>query len=202
MTRLIENSGGKIISRIIKQRVKKPLEGFRFPQNHRFFDIFSTKINQMVTCGIVDHFSDQFNDLTYKKKFANLTIHLQAGFAVWLVSLIFPVTVFIVEWIITFKEFIVFNCVFNAYIEILRRNARNRNRKMRKALRKIKKRNEKKTQKACKASELPESKNDEIDSNQNKNETEVTIETIYDENDEFEELQNPVEVFYDEIMQI
>jgi hypothetical protein len=144
----ISRSNGSIISRIIKESALGTSETIIFPQNHRLFEDFDRKIQEMVTAGLVDYLRNDYKDLMSKKRFAVQNVetamsleHLEAAFALWLVSLIFPVTAFICEWIFkcieTIKDFIVFKCVFVAYIKQLESETRTRDQKMQRILSEI-----------------------------------------------------------------
>jgi hypothetical protein len=147
---LIANSSGKILKRIIKEDILDTPKTLVFPRNHRFFEAFNQKIERIVPSGIiVDHFNDDiYRNLINPKQFKHLYLdqetpmaleHLEAGFVVWLVSLVFPIIAFIGEWIARFMDFIVFRSVFTAYIKSLERNVRNRDRKLQKFLMKMEK---------------------------------------------------------------
>jgi hypothetical protein len=109
----IKSSKGKLLERIMTYNYFGTLKAFNFPRNHRFYEVFDRKIQQIVTAGIIDHFADDFKNLFNKKQFSHLhlevvepmnTEHLKAAFAVWLVSLCFPAAAFIAEWILKFLK--------------------------------------------------------------------------------------------------
>jgi hypothetical protein len=144
----IEQSKGKILDRIIMEKLPwtAPLT-LDFPHNHRFYESFNHKIQQMVTAGIIDHFGDDdYKDILNLKRFKpaqfdvmkplNLS-DFEAGFGYWLFSLIFPIAAFIGEWIFRFRDFIVFRCVVETFIDIQVRNMRAHHRKMQKLLKKL-----------------------------------------------------------------
>lgn len=144
LARLVFESRGKLLPRIIKYNLEKIVKGLAFPRNHRFFEVFNKRVKQMIAGGIVDQLSDEFKDLTGKKKITSnleaaepMTLeHLQAGFVVWLISLIFPIAVFIIEWIIRFAECIVFELVFESYTRSFEINVKNRDKKIIKIVKK------------------------------------------------------------------
>lgn len=141
-------SKNKLMERIMEHKVSGSTKKLVFPRHHRFFDAFNRKIDQLVTAGIVEHLAKSFeHEIIPKSLFkikrenyqAMSLAHLEAGFVVWLVSLLFPTTAFIIEWIMTLKEFIVFKCCYKLYMKIVLKNIRKRDRKMQKILRKLRK---------------------------------------------------------------
>jgi hypothetical protein len=143
----IGRSEGKLLDRIIMEKFAwtTPLS-LNFPQNHRFYESFNHKIQQMVTAGIIDHFGEDYKDILNLKQFKptpldewealNLS-HFEAGFKYWLFSLIFPIVAFIGEWICRFRDFIVFRCVVETFVDIQIRNMRAHHRKMQILLKKL-----------------------------------------------------------------
>jgi hypothetical protein len=139
LAKLISKTKGKILKRIFKQSVMGSRKVFIFPQHHRFYETFDRKIVQLVTAGIINHLASEFKDVINTKRFSRLKSeevepmsleHLEAGFVIWLVSMIFPIVAFAFEWVVTFKSFIVFERIFEEFIKSLENNARNRNKNM------------------------------------------------------------------------
>jgi hypothetical protein len=105
----ILGSGGQILKRIITDATFGSSKLFVMPHNHRFFEIFNEKTEKTIPSGIIHHFSKENKDLFNQKGFAPSKLenfkpmnleHLEAGFVVWIVTLIFPITAFIFEWIV------------------------------------------------------------------------------------------------------
>lgn len=144
---LMAQSGGEILKRIIKENVLGSTKMIVFPRNHHFYESFNKNIERLVTAGIINYFGDDYKDLISVKRFSHLKLskvkpmnlkHLEAGFVVWLMSLIVPVAAFIVEWIIRFKDFIVFRSVFTAFTKLKEENVRNRDRNIQTFMKKLK----------------------------------------------------------------
>lgn len=116
----VQFSKGKLLDRILKQRLAHDASGMLFPRNHKLFDIFNRKIQQLLTGGIINHFTDEWFKYLDAKRYAHLypegpkvltMKHLEAGFVLWLVSISFAIMAFSCEWIIRLKNFCVMKCV-------------------------------------------------------------------------------------------
>lgn len=140
LNQLITDSAGRIGSRIIKEILPGVTKTLTFPRNHRFFEIFDEKIQKMVTAGIINHFAEEdYKNLLNAKNFSKSKLdevkplnleHLEAGFVVWLVTLVFPIVAFIMEWIVTLKNLIVFKYIYLTFIKAVEKNAEKRGRKI------------------------------------------------------------------------
>lgn len=117
-------STGMILSRLLSERFYLGMSGMIFPRNHRFFEMFDKKFQQLVTAGIIDHMNKPYFEYTswnyYKHKYPVgpkvLTMeHLEAGFKVWLVSLSFAFGAFFIEWINTLMTYFVVKSMFKAF---------------------------------------------------------------------------------------
>lgn len=148
----IKESKGKLLPRIIKESSPTTAKFIVFPRNHRFFQSFDKKIQQIVAAGIINHLGNDYKESINPKHYSHLTLeeveplsmeHLKAGFVVWLIALIFPIVAFIFERIFTFGVTIIFDQTFETYIETIGTNVRKRNRKMQKSLRKLEQRKSK-----------------------------------------------------------
>jgi hypothetical protein len=150
LSHYIMNSKGQILQRIIKVTMIGSSKVFVLPHNHRFFEIFNKKTEQMITAGLINHFNRESKHSFNQKGFAPSSLenfkpmtleHLEAGFVVWIVTLMFPIAAFVFEWIVKcivdMKIFIVFRCVFLAYLRNLEDNIRIRDQVMEKSLMKI-----------------------------------------------------------------
>jgi hypothetical protein len=114
------NSSGQILKRIITDTMFGSSKLLVMPHNHRFFEIFYEKTKQIIPYGLIDHFNKDTKDAFNPKRFAQPSIenfkpmtleHLEAGFVVWIITLMVPIAVFIFEWIVNLKPFIVFRCI-------------------------------------------------------------------------------------------
>jgi hypothetical protein len=146
----IKKSKGRLLKRIMKGSVFGKSKLFAFPRNHRFFESFNKVMKQMITAGILDHFGDENRDLVKDKTFASFTHstvdamqpmsleHLKAGFAIWLTALCLPVTAFIIEWALVFIDYVIFKCLYFAFIKKLQQDVKNRNKLLLAELKKMK----------------------------------------------------------------
>jgi hypothetical protein len=124
-------SRGKLLKRVIKEKISDKTKALIFPRNHGLFEGFDEKIEQMLQAGLVDFYGRNFSETINPKRFKHLVIdevqpmslvHLEAGFVVWMASILLPVIAFAFEIIVGIKDFIVFRCVFVAYIRSLKGN--------------------------------------------------------------------------------
>lgn len=94
--------------------------------NTKFIDIFDRKLQQYIEGDLVNYNFRDFQEVSnpkryeeYKESFAVLTLtELKAGFVVCLVPLAFTVCVFIIEWMLTLKNLIVFLFIFKKYFDM------------------------------------------------------------------------------------
>lgn len=102
-------SQGKLLERIVNERLWVDMTGMSFKANDKFYETFNRKFQQMFTAGLIDHFKAYNKEKMNPKLYAHLNAggpqvltmeHLEAGFVVWLVSLSFAVLAFILEWIV------------------------------------------------------------------------------------------------------
>lgn len=116
-TRFIWKTKGKFANRILKDRLLLETCGMQFPRNHRFFTAFDRKLQQLFTAGLVDYninsIISNFRDL---KRYAHLypdepqvlTLeHLEAGFVIWLISVLSAAIVFFLQWLKKFVDFLI-----------------------------------------------------------------------------------------------
>lgn len=100
-----------------------------FPLFHRFIEVFDEKLQQLFTGGIIDIHSEIWvkpeNFKNYKHFYSHLeepqilTLeHLEAGFVVWLISISFAVFSFMLEWLITFCEFLLIKFVIKLCFQL------------------------------------------------------------------------------------
>lgn len=122
--RFINESNGLFQRRLLKEIILTDRCGICFPIHHRLFTIFNRKIQQLIEGGIVDLLKEEalkyLNPNRYKHLFTQepevLSMrHLEAGFVIWLISVCFACLVFALEWLITFKEYLIFKCLLKAF---------------------------------------------------------------------------------------
>lgn len=148
----ILGSSGEVLKRIIKETTIGSSKLLVMPHNHRFFEIFNEKIEQTIPYGLIDHFSKDNKDLFNQKGFAPSKLenfkpmnleHLEAGFVVWMITLMFSISIFVSEWIVklivNLKCFIVFRYIFSNYLGKLEDDSRTRDQTIQKNLLKIEK---------------------------------------------------------------
>lgn len=144
----IEESDGNILERVIKDDNLGISNSFVLPPNHRFYAIFSKTLEKLMPTGIINHYSNENNDLLSKKRFESDYLefvkpmsmdHLESGFIVWMITLCLPIVAYIFECIASFKDYLIFKCIFMTYIESLERNPRQRSKTLQKALVEIRK---------------------------------------------------------------
>jgi hypothetical protein len=108
----IMKSSGQILKRMIKDAMIGSSKLLVMPHNHRFFDIFNEKIEETIPYGLIDHFSKDDKDSFNQKGFAPSSIenfkpmtleHLEAGFVVWIITVMVPIAAFVFEWVVKFK---------------------------------------------------------------------------------------------------
>lgn len=120
-----EKSRGHIFQRLIKERIVEPMYGMRFPKNHKFYEIFDRKLQQIFEAGVSDRYVRELND-RHQKRYSHLyhdgpevltMEHLEAGFVVCLKPLLFACIAFVFEWIIRVVEFVICKSIFKAFFQ-------------------------------------------------------------------------------------
>jgi hypothetical protein len=107
-----KNTECRLLKHVIKERFVLAMMGIQFPRNHKFFEIFNRKLQEMATAGLIEHSASSYlswlKPNCYKKyrlKFENddpkvLSLKdLEAGFVIWLSFICLSVFVFVLEWI-------------------------------------------------------------------------------------------------------
>lgn len=121
-------SNGKFLDRVLKENLYVEISGLEMPRNHRFYEIFDEKFQQLFAAGIIDHYRDKWVKLTKPKHYRHLrdscpkvlTMELlEAGFVVWLVSLTAAFVVFVCEWILTGLKWLVVEKVLSVYFDVM-----------------------------------------------------------------------------------
>lgn len=133
---------GEIIKRILKEPFITEFCGMEMLRNHKLFDVFDLKTQQLFASGIIDYhaaynkehlklnyyksprlFTKDYLENTYPKSFPEgpnvLTLeHLEAGFVIWITCLCLTLAVLLCEWLIIMKEFIVFRHIFGSFYDM------------------------------------------------------------------------------------
>lgn len=111
LDKIIFQTKGKILKRVFKESGVGARRIFIFPRNHRFYETFNRKLVQMVMAGLINNLAYEYTEMINKNRFKHLHTdsvepmsleHLEAGFVLWLISLIFPTLAFAGEWIFKF----------------------------------------------------------------------------------------------------
>jgi hypothetical protein len=118
---------GKILERLLKERMMLGMAGMAFPRNHYLFEEFNKRFQQLFRGGFIKLFIEQYEECLDPKRFRHLhpgdepqvltMEHLKAGFVVWVISFSFAIIAFIAEWIIRLKQYFAFKFIICAYFE-------------------------------------------------------------------------------------
>jgi hypothetical protein len=101
-------SNGLFLTRLTKQRMALDASGMVFPKNHKLFEIFDRKIQQLLSGGIINHYTEEWFQYLNPKRYAHLKSQdpevlkmsdLEAGFMVWLITILIATLAFLFEWI-------------------------------------------------------------------------------------------------------
>lgn len=112
--------------KLLKERFMLETRGLTFLRNHFLFESFDRKLQQYIEGDLVNYNCRDFYENNnpakfrkYEEDFAVLTLgELEAGFVVCLVPLALTVLVFMIEWIPTLKNFLVFLFIYKKYFEL------------------------------------------------------------------------------------
>lgn len=107
-----------------------------------FFDIFDRKLQEYIEADLINYNVKKERELDNPKKFqkfvepfAVLTLgELEAGFVMSLLPLAFSCLVFGIEWVLTFKDLIVFLFIFKKYFEMKQSEQKSHNKTIKTAL--------------------------------------------------------------------
>lgn len=126
--RLLKASEGVLFERFLDDRFIQNSYGVQFAKNHKLFNIFDAKMQQLFESGLVNVFAEPwFKYLNPKhpwyKHLRNLNEgpkvltleHLQAGFIVWLCSLSFAFAAFGFEFIFKYKDCLIIQMYYLYY---------------------------------------------------------------------------------------
>lgn len=125
-------SKGRIVQRMLKEDLITDICGWDFPRSHRFYEVFDRKTQQLFNAGITHKIIKKYT--VNPKKFIHLYEQgpkvlsmndLEAGFVVWLISITFAVLAFLMEWLMTMKDFLILRMIFKTYFDMKIEESRN-----------------------------------------------------------------------------
>lgn len=132
-------SNGKILERLLPERLFLEMFSMGFPRNHHFFEVFKEKLDQMLSGGLIDYYTSRYKDYINPKRYAHLTdkssevikmSRFESGFVIWFVSTSFALIGFSLEWFLKLKEFLVLRHMIEAFrnrvVESFNQNAQKR----------------------------------------------------------------------------
>lgn len=118
-------SKGKILDRVLGERLFGEMYGMVFLRNHMLFDLFDRKFKQMFNTGLISRIAKKHQLSIQPETYARfqeptgpkiLTMeHLEGGFIICFVPLWFCVAVFICEWLIKIGELLIVKLVVSAF---------------------------------------------------------------------------------------
>lgn len=118
---LAEKTEGKILNRVLGERLIGEMFGMAFVSNHMLFDIFNRKFRQLFTTGLISRIAEKYKIPVKSETYARfkepigpkiLTMeHLKGSFILCFVPLVFCAAVFICEWLFKLGEFFMVTCV-------------------------------------------------------------------------------------------
>lgn len=109
-------SQGKILERLLPERMFLEMFSMGFPRNHQFFETFNEKLEQMTSGGLIDYYTSGYKDQMNPQRYAHLVgsnsdglkmNRLQSGFVFWFVSTSFVLAGFFLDWLVKLKEYFV-----------------------------------------------------------------------------------------------
>lgn len=111
---------------LLEDRFILEAQALWFKPHHFMFDVLDRKLQQYTDGGLLKYnardFEDEQNPKRFqelKKSFAVLTLgELEAGFVVCIVPFVLSVFVFIIEWMLTTKNLLIFLLMFKKYFEV------------------------------------------------------------------------------------
>lgn len=119
-------SNGTLLNRFLKQSVNLDIRGLVFPRNHGFYEIFNKKLQQYFESGLIGRYVSSTKAFLNPKRYAHLFAaspqvltmeHLQAGFVIWLVSILVSLTAFTLEWLVRLKDYLLIKHLLTAFYE-------------------------------------------------------------------------------------
>lgn len=118
-----QKSRGHIYKQFIEDRIALQMFGMSFSKNHKFYETFDRKLQEIFEAGVVGRHIRTHEDYANTKRYAHLyqrgpkvlTLeHLEAGFVICLVPLSFAIIAFIFEWIIKIVEYTISKNILQA----------------------------------------------------------------------------------------
>lgn len=116
-------TNGTFLNRIVKQPLYVKSISQVFDKNP-MFETFDEKFQQLVVGGLIDHYDKDYLDFISPQRYNHLhpkgpkvltMKHLQAGFIVCFVPLIFAVLGFIYEWLLNIIDYFIFMFTLKAF---------------------------------------------------------------------------------------
>jgi hypothetical protein len=126
---VVHESKGRLFKRILMERIDFDMTGMKFPHNHELYEVFNTKIQELVSAGLVDHYEEEFSKYLNPKLYKHLNLdgpkvltmkHLEAGFVIWMIPLFFAMITFCCEWFVRLKEYLLFNFILLSLYKLKR----------------------------------------------------------------------------------
>lgn len=117
-------SHGKILERLLPERLFLEMSSMGFPRNHQFFEVFNKKLEQMMSGGLIDHYTSGYKDYLNPKKYAHLNEsspavmklnRRESCFVFWFVSTSFALFGFTLEWFVKLKEYLIMRQALTAF---------------------------------------------------------------------------------------
>lgn len=117
-------SKGKILKRLLHERLSFDMLSLQFPPHHELYEIFDEKMQQLFISGIIDHHVSEYNRLAdpkcyehlYRIEPQQLTLkNLEAGFVIWLASINFAIVAFVFEWFVRLTEYLMIRYLAAAF---------------------------------------------------------------------------------------
>jgi hypothetical protein len=110
---------GELNKRFIVEPIQKQFCGVEFPRNHKFYETFNRKIQQLIEAGITEMLRKKYAKWTDPKYYERprLTHKKYLVFVIWLGSLLLPLIGFLLEWLVKLKDFLIVKFVLTAFFE-------------------------------------------------------------------------------------
>lgn len=118
------NTNNKVLQRLIGDKILTESTILVVEPHNKFFDFIDQKIQLMLEGGIFyEHVNmrERFGMQKFEfiESFKILTFdELEAGFVICFVPLVLTIAMFCLEWMIVFKDFIIFRCIFDKFFKI------------------------------------------------------------------------------------
>lgn len=134
LTMYASYTSGYILDRKLEDRLNVQMMGMAFKRNDKFYDIFNEKFKQLFTASLINRYADNeyssisLNPKNYRRFQPEdgpkvLTMqHLEAGFVIWIVSILVTILVFALEWTIRLKDYILFRYILASFFGVEYKN--------------------------------------------------------------------------------